>query len=646
MRLISLLLASSLVPELAAAQEPVPVEDIVVTANRLPLSAGSEPAAVTVLDGEELRRRGVRFVADALREVPSANVVSTGSWGGVSSLFMRGGESDYVKVLLDGVPLNAPGGAIDLAALTLDNIDRIEIVRGPASVVHGSDAVSGVVQLFSRRGGGPVAGAATITGGSYGTWVGEASATGGGSRVSASAGVSRTVTDGTYGFNSDFDNTVLSGRVGYAPAAATDIALAARWGDHSSHFPTDFAGLPVDSNQVTFERQLALSLDGGHRFSDLVEGRLALTFADADGGARNDSDSPGDTVGFAYASTQDRDASRLGADLRALLRPGAVITVSTGVALEREAESRTGESTSNFGSGAFTEPDVPFDESRTTASWYAQAAGDVLTPLTVTAGARVDDGDFGSFFTWRLGASFRAARETRLRGSVGTAFKAPSLAETFANSPFEVGNPELDPEQSRSWEVGVAQGLLAGVLTLEATWFDQHFKDLIQYQTAAPGEPTYFNLGEASARGLEVGLRVRPTSSVAVSAAYTRLDTEVTESGGGGSVAFQPGEPLLRRPSDAGTLGIDVWPAGAVRAGARVTWVGSREDVDFNAFPAERVTLGSDALVDLTLEVRPATSFPLAATLRLENALDEEYETIVGYPGRGRAVFLGVRAGR
>ena len=648
MRLIPFVLAAMLVPALAAAQEPVPVEDIVVTANRLPLSAGSEPAAVTVLDGEELRRRGVRFVADALREVPSATVVSTGSWGGVSSLFLRGGESDYVKVLVDGVPLNAPGGAIDLAALTLDNIDRIEVVRGPASVVHGSDAVAGVIQLFTRRGGGPLAGTATVTGGSHGTWVGEASATGGGSRVSASAGMSRTVTDGTYDFNSDFDNSVLSGRVGFAPSAATDLALAARWGDHSSHFPTDFAGVPVDSNQVTFERQLAVSLDGGHRLSRLVEGRLALTFADADGGARNQSDSPGDTLGFAYASTQARDASRLGADLRALLRPGAAITVATGVALDREAESRTGESTSNFGTGSFTEPDVPFDESRTTASWYAQAAGDVLAPLTMTAGVRVDDGDFGGFFTWRVGATFRAAPDTRLRGSVGTAFKAPSLAETLASSPFEVGNPGLEPERSRSWEVGVAQGLLDGVLTVEATWFDQHFEDLIQYQAADPGEPTYFNLGAATARGLELGLRVRPSSLVGVSAAYTRLATEVSESGAGASVAFQPGDPLLRRPADAGTLGVDLWPAAAaaVRAGARITWVGRREDVDFNAFPAERVTLDAYVLLDLTLELRPATAFPLAATLRLENALDEEYQTVVGYAGRGRAVFLGVRAGR
>ena len=139
---------------------------------------------------------------------------------------------------------------------------------------------------------------------------------------------------------------------------------------------------------------------------------------------------------------------------------------------------------------------------------------------------------------------------------------------------------------------------------------------------------------------------MRYSPSRANSQVEARLDTEVSESGAGASVAFQPGDPLLRRPADAGTLGLDVWPAAAVRAGARITWVGRREDVDFNAFPAERVTLDAYALLDLTLEFRPATAFPLAATLRLENALDEEYQTVVGYAGRGRAVFLGVRAGR
>ena len=121
-------------------------------ATRLPTSPDAVVSSVTIISGDDLRARGVRFVQDALREVPGATVVQGGSFGGVSSLFLRGGESDYVKVLVDGVPVNQSGGAFNWANLTTDNVDRIEVLRGPGSVIYGSDAVTGVVQIFTRRG--------------------------------------------------------------------------------------------------------------------------------------------------------------------------------------------------------------------------------------------------------------------------------------------------------------------------------------------------------------------------------------------------------------------------------------------------------------------------------------------------------------
>jgi len=134
-------------------QDTTRLAELVVTPTRLPTPADAVVSSVTVITGEDLRARGVRFVQDALREVPGAAVVQVGSFGGVSSLFLRGGESDYVKVLIDGVPANQSGGAFNWANLTTDNVDRIEIMRGPGSVIYGSDAVSGVVQIFTRGGG-------------------------------------------------------------------------------------------------------------------------------------------------------------------------------------------------------------------------------------------------------------------------------------------------------------------------------------------------------------------------------------------------------------------------------------------------------------------------------------------------------------
>ncbi len=168
------------------AQEPADttrLDPVVVTATRVPTPQASVTATVTVLDGAALEAQGIRMIGDALRTVPGLDVVQSGSYGGLTSVFVRGGESDYVKVLIDGVPVNEPGGAFDFSTLSIENVERIEIVRGPVSVMYGSDAVAGVVQIFTRRGEGRTEGVAAARGGTYGSFDWNASAQGGTDRV-------------------------------------------------------------------------------------------------------------------------------------------------------------------------------------------------------------------------------------------------------------------------------------------------------------------------------------------------------------------------------------------------------------------------------------------------------------------------------
>src|SRR3989454_1409253 len=172
-------------------QDTVVLKPVVVTATRVPVAPDLVVSAVTVLRGTELVAQGIRTVAQALETVPGAHVVETGSFGGQTSLFMRGGESDYTKVLLDGVPLNQAGRAIDLAQLTTDNIDRIEIVRGPVSVLYGTDAVTGVVQVFTRTRQGAARWGSDLRGGTYGSPQGAFDLTGGTTTIGYSARVSR-----------------------------------------------------------------------------------------------------------------------------------------------------------------------------------------------------------------------------------------------------------------------------------------------------------------------------------------------------------------------------------------------------------------------------------------------------------------------
>ena len=204
--------------------------------------------------GDDLRARGIRFVQDALREVPGAMVVQSGSFGGVSSVFLRGGESDYVKVLIDGVPANQSGGAFNWANLTTENIDRIEILRGPGSVIYGSDAVSGVVQIFTRRGQGGF----SVEGGAEGGTFGTVNGRGGGAWGNASSQLLGGGGPVRYRRYLPVQQRVWQygpQRLGTgAPDAGPTLRCRCRYSDSRYHFPTDFAGALADSNQSSAEK--------------------------------------------------------------------------------------------------------------------------------------------------------------------------------------------------------------------------------------------------------------------------------------------------------------------------------------------------------------------------------------------------------
>ncbi|HEU4698004.1 MAG TPA: TonB-dependent receptor [Gemmatimonadales bacterium] len=645
--------ASAAVPATARAQDvrdTVRLPEIMVTATHVPVAPNAITSTVTVLAGDELRARGVRFVADALKEVPGAAVVAGGSYGAVSSLFLRGGESDYVKVLVDGVPVNQPGGAFDWADLTLDNVDRIEVVRGPASVIYGSDAITGVVQIFTRRGRGRLALEGHAEGGTFGSVDGGASVAGGTSAVSYSAAASRYASDGTYAYNSDYRNTVLSGAL-RAFAGATELSLSTRYTDGTYHFPTDGSGVPSDTNQFTATTAVTLAAEAARPIGDRLELRLGASAFQSDSRADDRPDSPADTLGFAFASTRDARDRRGRLDLRLNAVPTAYLTLTAGTQLERETERTAGESTSNFGDGATTTPDTPFDRGRTTAGGYVQAVLDLPQGLAVNLNGRLDDNSgFGTFATYRLGAAYRLRTGTRLRGSIGRAFKAPTFCEQFCDSPFVVGDAALRPERTTSWEAGLEQKLAGARITLYGTWFDQRFRDMVYYDAAAaPGTANYHNGAAARARGIEAGLTAVVTRLLTASASYTWLESEATDDAGRPSASFTVGERLLRRPTHAGEVTLRYQPVDRVSVGGSLAWVGSRDDVVFDpvTFEAKRATLAAYRTVDVSTSVDLFRATPgrpgLTLTARVENLFDAAYEPIAGFPGRGRAVFAGGR---
>lgn len=624
------------------SRDTTTLRPVVITATRVPVASRVAPASVTVISGADLDARGITTVADALAAVPGLAVVRSGSFGATTSLFARGGNSNYVKVLVDGVPVNNPGGAIDLATLTTDNIERIEIVRGPASVLYGSDAVSGVVQLFTRRGAGAPRGFGELRGGSFGTLEGSGGVSGATSALAYSVGVADRATDGALAFNNDNWNRVASARLSLG-SAVTTVDVTARRTDAAYHFPTDGAGRVVDSNSVRRDHRTVVSLDASRRLTPSATLRLVGAAARLDGGSSNLPDSPGDSTGF-----YGRDAARVdrrSVDARADLRPATATTISVGATAEREQTRSTSES--RFGSAPATA--AAFAAHRTNEALYAQIIGTAGQHLTYTASGRVDDnGTYGTFTTGRASVAWQATAATSVRAAVGNAFKAPAFDETFSST-FTIGNPDLEPERTVSWELSAEQRV-GGRALLSATYFDQRFRDLIQYvfgdeSTAFRG--TNDNLGAALARGWELEARAPRLGSFDVDASVTLLETRVTDAGTGAFGTFVNGERLLRRPARSAALNAGYRLTGASRIGAGLRFVGERDDRDFEK--EERVTLPAYALLDLsaTLSLAPLSRAlaPFTLTARVENALDRAYQTTFGFAAPGRTVLVGMRAG-
>lgn len=640
-----------------AAQQPragiadtTRLEELVVTATRSEKPRRAVPATVSVISGAELEARGFRFVTDWLREVPGVTVVPTGSFGGVTSLFLRGGESDYTKVLVDGVPVNQPGGAIDLASLSVEQVERIEVLRGPASVLYGSDAVTGVVQILTRRGSGPGRLSLMALAGTHATTDLRAGYAGGTERVSWAVGASRFGSRGTYAFNSDYRSWTGNGRVAFRPDPRTDLALSVRTGDHQAHFPTDFAGVLADTNQFSTERGTTVGLQASRWLGSTVQLTSGVGVYRSRRGFDDAPDGPADTAGYGFASTRDGRAGRVVVDAGTRWAPVAELHLAGGVEWSRETAEESSTTRSNFGTGSFAE-EGRFQAERVNRGWYGQAEWSASPQVDVHGGFRLEDNSvFGGFATWRVGAVTRPASGWRLHVSAGSAFRQPSFPEQFADTPFEVGDPDLDPERTVSWEIGTEATLAGDAVVVTAVWFDQSFRDLIQYGYTAPGEPTYANVARAEARGLELGARFRMGPQWTAAAGYTRLSTRVSEAGSPG-VGFQPGERLLRRPTHSGSIGV-WWQGGSgARIGFDMLLVGSRDDVDYRTFPAERVPLDPYQLasvsVDLPFAALGAGRYSeLGFSARVENLFGEAYQTVVGFPGRGRIVMAGFRLGR
>jgi outer membrane cobalamin receptor len=607
-----------------AVEGALPVEDIVlqirpveatavVTATRSLASTSDVASNVDVIDREQIDASHIESTADLLRNVVGADIVQTGNRGGISSLFLRGGNSNQTKILMDGVPLNQPGGTYDFAHLATDNVSRMEIVRGPQSSLYGSDAMAGVVQIFTRRGTGSPEGEYAIEGGNYSTLKESAAARGSWRKFDWSNTFSRLDTDNIEP-NNDYRNSSYFGNFGFTPGAGQTLRgtlfhTSSRVGTPGYNAP-GFTSFGPNDHATNLERAAGLT------YQALVGSRLTQHF------------------GYSYYDHNYNYFSSFGVsqiahtrhhgEYRGDLATPSAGTLTYGMDFDRESGTVAGA-----------------DHIRNNSGWYVQQQFEAWSRLNVSVGGRLENNTtFGTRANPKVGLSFKAMPGTRLRFAAGSGMTEPSYTENFSTSVFFLGNSNLAPERSRSWETGVEQSFLNNRMTADLTWFDNRVQNWIQLVSNPDFTAKYQNIGRIRARGLETRVRAR-VNRLSVQANYAYLDGQVEQSSQS-SFPYRPGDPLIRRPKHSGDLVLTwierKWTA---RWGTRA--VGRRADSDFFAYaiPNSLTSNPGYSVSDATFTYDFAR--PISAFIRLDNIFNRDYQEVLGYLALRRSVVVGTR---
>ena len=607
----------------AMAEEPEEtrkMEPVVVTATKHETPAEQLGATVSVITGEELRTYNYDRVEEALRTVPGVEIQRSGTPGKATNVRIRGADPNQVQVLVDGLRVKSPTlGSADLSEISLDAIERIEIVRGPQSTLYGADAIGGVVNIITKKGQGPVRGSTWVEGGSYNTFRESANVQGGLGRFNFNLSGSRLDTGGQFP-NDDSEQTSVAGRIGYDFPWKGELSLTGRYTRLDLDLPINqtFPRVILDPNAQSQTEAYLANL--AYTQDVLAWWHLKARYGQwwNNQGFQNSPPPPTDLVTISQIDTR-----RVEGELINSFDITKWNTLTVG-----------GERRSEFGR-ATTLGDAPsrFHQELNTTSLYGQDELRILDRVFLGGGVRWDDSDvFGEAVTGRASAAV-LFRETgsKVRFAWGTGFRAPTIND-LAFPGF--GNPTLKPETSESYEIGADQKLWKNRIRTGLTFFHNRFQDLIQFvfDPTAPFQFLPKNVGRAQTEGVESYFEIDPVDWMTLYVNYTYTDTE----------DLSTGDQLRRFPRHRWNTGVTVTPVERLTLFAQARVVSSQVEI-----PGEARNPGYHVIdAGGTLRLLGRTSFMerLELTARVQNLTDERYSEVLGFRALGFNALVGLRA--
>lgn len=595
---------------------------VLVTANRVPAERIAVASSTTLITAEDIARRQDNTLPDVLKDAPGLNLVQSGGPGGVASVFLRGTNSNHVKVLVDGIDVSDPStptGAVDFGQFATAGVARVEVLRGPQSGLYGSDAIGGVINVVTRTGEGPAHVTAGLEGGSFGSFNQNAGVSGSTGPLHYAADIAHLRSDATpvtplgllaageKRIDDAYDNLTASTKLGYDVTGDFALGLVARYADTRLRFTGDdfFTGFPDAAQSQTDTRQYATR--GTARLSSFG-GRFEQT------------------LGLAYNSTATTGASpdnptsyytgdRFKADWQGEVKLAAGQTLVLGAEHQRDSLR------------------LPIKAGGSIDSGYAEWVSNPIRNLNYSVAVRYDaNSGFGGQTTWRFAPTYYVeATGTQLKASVGTGFKAPTLSERFQDFPAFgfFGAPDLKPERSTGYDLGFEQSLLKDrLLQFGATWYHNAITNLISNNATFT---SYANVGRAHTQGVESFIALRPVEAVSLRLDYTYTEAE-------DDILKQA---LLRRPRHKWTFDARWHATRRLSLNLDLLSVGLWIDGD-RQFTIPRLTAPGYTTVDL------AAGYDLTSQVtiygRITNLADARYENPVGFQHPGRGVFAGARA--